>query len=114
MNSGIKEIYKLIKKNETITIFGHINPDGDCYGSSLALRELIRLNFPKKKVFSLAGTLPQLEQRLTTQDKDVSDETHWSRQASIISPAAFFPAGQSHQLIFLLWARGFPRSSYPP
>ena len=72
MNSGIKEIYKLIKKNETITIFGHINPDGDCYGSSLALRELIRLNFPKKKVFSLAGTLPQLEQRLTTQDKDVS------------------------------------------
>lgn len=63
-----KEILKLIKKYDTITIFGHINPDGDCFGTSLALRELLRLNFPKKKVYSLAGTLPQLEKRLTTQD----------------------------------------------
>ena len=68
MNKDIKEIFNLIKKYDTITIFGHINPDGDCYGSSLALRELIRLNFPKKKVFSLAGTLPQLEKRLAKQD----------------------------------------------
>jgi len=68
MKKDFKEIFKLIKQYDTITIFGHINPDGDCYGSSLALRELIRLNFPKKKVFSLAGTLPQLEQRLAKQD----------------------------------------------
>ena len=74
MNKDIKEIFKLIKKYDTITIFGHVNPDGDCYGSSLALRELLRLNFPKKKVFSLAGTLPQLEKRLTTQDTNVDDE----------------------------------------
>ena len=73
MNKDIKEIFKLIKKYDTITIFGHINPDGDCYGSSLALRELIKLNFPKKKVFSLAGTLPQLEERLTTQDVVTDD-----------------------------------------
>lgn len=69
MNKSIKEIFNLIKKYDTITIFGHVNPDGDCFGSSLALRELIKLNFPKKKVYSLAGTLPHLEKRLTTQDK---------------------------------------------
>ena len=74
MNKDIAQIFKLIKKYDTITIFGHINPDGDCYGSSLALRELIKLNFPKKKVFSLAGTLPQLEKRLTIQDKVEDDE----------------------------------------
>jgi len=68
MNKDIKEIFKLIKKYDTITIYGHINPDGDCFGSSLALRELIKLNFPKKRVYSLAGTLPQLEERLTKQD----------------------------------------------
>ena len=68
MNKDIKEILKLIKKYDTITIFGHINPDGDCFGSSLALRELIKLNFPKKKVYSLAGTLPQLEERLSKPD----------------------------------------------
>ena len=74
MNKDIKEIFNLIKKYDTITIFGHINPDGDCYGSSLALRELIRLNFPKKKVFSLAGTLPQLEKRLAKPDS-LEDES---------------------------------------
>ena len=74
MNKDTKEIFNLIKKYDTITIFGHVNPDGDCYGSSLALRELIRLNFPKKKVFSLAGTLPQLEQRLAKQDTLDNDD----------------------------------------
>ena len=74
MNKDIKEIFNLIKKYDTITIFGHINPDGDCYGSSLALRELIRLNFPRKKVFSLAGSLPQLERRLAKPDILEDDE----------------------------------------
>lgn len=74
MKKDIKEIFKLIKQYDTITIFGHINPDGDCYGSSLALRELIRLNFPRKKVFSLAGTLPQLERRLAKQDTIENDD----------------------------------------
>ena len=73
MNKDIKEILNLIKKYDTITIFGHINPDGDCFGSSLALRELIKLNFPKKKVYSLAGTLPQLEERLSKPDIVLDD-----------------------------------------
>ena len=73
MNKNIKEIFKLIKSYDTITIFGHINPDGDCFGSSLGLRELIKLNFPKKKVYSLAGTLPQLESRLTKPDVVTDD-----------------------------------------
>ena len=84
MNKDIKEIFNLIKKYETITIFGHINPDGDCYGSSLALRELIRLNFPKKKVFSLAGSLPQLERRLTKPDVLEDDEIIKNSLAIII------------------------------
>jgi len=68
MDKNLKEVFKLIKKYDTITIFGHINPDGDCYGSSLGLRELLRLNFPNKKVYSLAGSLPQFEERLAKQD----------------------------------------------
>ena len=74
MNKDIKEIFNLIKKYDTITIFGHVNPDGDCYGSSLALRELIRLNFPRKKVFSIAGTMPMLERRLTKPDVIEDDQ----------------------------------------
>lgn len=83
MNKSIKEVYKLIKKYDTITIFGHINPDGDCYGSSLGLRTLIRNTFPDKKVFSLAGTLPQFEERLGKPDI-VDNETIAKSLAIII------------------------------
>ena len=53
MDKGIKDIYRLIKKYDVITIYGHVNPDCDCYGSSLGLREILRTNFKKKKIYSL-------------------------------------------------------------
>ena len=73
MKKEIKDIFKLIKKYDTITIFGHINPDGDCFGSSLALRDILRLSFPNKKIYSLAGNLPQFNKRLGKPD-EVEDE----------------------------------------
>ena len=49
------QILDLIKKHESIVIFGHINPDGDCYGSQLGLKDIILANFPDKKVY-VTGT----------------------------------------------------------
>ena len=68
-----KEIYKLIKKYDVITIYGHINPDPDCYGSSLALREIIRDNFKNKEVYALGFGTEKLYDRLTRYD-DIPDE----------------------------------------
>ena len=51
MDKVVKDIYKLIKKNDIITIYGHINPDCDCYGSSLGLREILRTNFKNKQIY---------------------------------------------------------------
>lgn len=73
MNKSIKEIYKIIKKYETITIYGHINPDGDSFGSGLAMRELLRTNFPDKKVYTLGYGLEQFYNRFGKYD-EVSDE----------------------------------------
>lgn len=73
INKSIKEIYKLIKKYKVITLYGHINPDPDCYGSSLALRELIRDNFKGKEVYALGYGSEKLYDRLTCYD-EVSDE----------------------------------------
>lgn len=73
INKSIKEIYKLIKKYKVITLYGHINPDPDCYGSSLALRELIRDNFKGKEVYALGFGTEKLYDRLTRYD-EVSDE----------------------------------------
>ena len=69
----LKEIYKLIKKNDVITIYGHINPDPDCYGSSLALREIIKDNFKGKEVYALGFGTEKLYDRLTRYD-EVDDE----------------------------------------
>jgi len=45
-----KKIYKEIKKFDSIMIFGHVRPDGDCLGSQMGLMELIKENLPKKEV----------------------------------------------------------------
>lgn len=70
----MNSIWKLIKKNDVITIYGHVNPDCDCYGSSLALREIIKDNFKNKKVYALGFGTEHLYNRLTKYD-EVDDET---------------------------------------
>lgn len=68
MDIAAKEILKKIRKADIITIFGHINPDGDCYGSGCALREILRDNFKGKKIYTLGYGLEYLYDRLTTYD----------------------------------------------
>ncbi|KKB26777.1 DHH family protein phosphoesterase [Mycoplasmopsis meleagridis] len=41
-----------IEKYDNIVIFHHIRPDGDCLGSQAGLAELIKINYPNKKVYT--------------------------------------------------------------
>ena len=66
--------YQLIQRYDTITIFGHAMPDGDCYGSQIALREMILAAFPNKKVYAVGSGLPAFFERISPMD-EVSDET---------------------------------------
>jgi phosphoesterase RecJ-like protein len=52
-NGNIKAIIIKIKQYDSIVIFHHIKPDGDCLGSQLGLKELIKTNFPNKKVYAI-------------------------------------------------------------
>jgi len=54
-----EKLLNQIKAADTITIFGHKNPDGDCYGSEIAIKESILTAFPNKKVFALGSGLPK-------------------------------------------------------
>ncbi|AAZ53383.2 bifunctional oligoribonuclease/PAP phosphatase NrnA [Mesomycoplasma hyopneumoniae] len=54
-NIKIKEIIKLIENHDTIVIFHHIRPDGDCIGAQLGLKNLILDNFKNKKVFAVGN-----------------------------------------------------------
>lgn len=46
-----QKLYNLIEKYDTITIFRHVNPDGDAYGSSFGLGLWLKSHFPNKKIY---------------------------------------------------------------
>lgn len=47
---GINKILTKIKEYDKIAIYGHIRPDGDCYGSQFGLADIIKESFPEKEV----------------------------------------------------------------
>ncbi|QZE12648.1 bifunctional oligoribonuclease/PAP phosphatase NrnA [Mycoplasma sp. Ms02] len=47
---------ELLEKYDSIVIFHHIRPDGDCLGSQFALKELLESNFPNKKVYAVGDS----------------------------------------------------------
>ena len=54
-SSIYKQIYKKIKKANTIIIARHVGPDPDALGSSLGLKQIIIDNFPDKKVYVIGS-----------------------------------------------------------
>lgn len=69
-----EKLKAIIEKNDVITIFGHIFPDGDCYGSQIALKHAILENYPSKKVYVVGSGLRRFFDFIDTMD-DVSDDT---------------------------------------
>lgn len=68
------QIWDLIKKFDSIVIYGHINPDGDCYGAQVGLKEIILANFKDKKVYITGTGVPRFFDIICKMD-EVSDET---------------------------------------
>lgn len=68
------QILEQIKKYDSIVIYGHLNPDGDCYGAQVGLKEVILANFPHKKVYVTGTGCPRFFNLIAKMDK-VSDET---------------------------------------
>lgn len=52
-NSIYKQILKKIKEYDEIVIARHIGPDPDAIASEIALRDIIKYNFPEKKVYAV-------------------------------------------------------------
>ncbi|MGL4337766.1 MAG: DHH family phosphoesterase [Turicibacter sp.] len=55
-----KQILEKIAEYHTIIIHRHVIPDGDCTGSQLGLKELIRTNFTDKEVYIVGEELDYL------------------------------------------------------
>lgn len=50
-----KEIYKLIKKYDSIAIARHVGADIDALGSQIGLKEVIKNTFPNKNVYAIGA-----------------------------------------------------------
>ena len=69
-----KEIFDRIEKADVITIFGHVFPDGDCYGSSQGLKACIEHFYKDKKVYVIGTDFYNIPLNYPRADK-VDDET---------------------------------------
>ncbi len=61
-----QQIIKKIEEYNTIIIHRHVIPDGDAYGSSFGLGELIRTTYPEKEVYVVGEELDYLKYVGTT------------------------------------------------
>lgn len=64
---------ELLSDVEQVAIAGHVKPDGDCVGSTLALYNYIKNNYPKIRVTLYSEPIPNLFKFLQRSDEIVSD-----------------------------------------
>lgn len=69
-----EKITSKIEQYDSIVIFGHLNPDGDCYGSQVALKAILKEHFPNKKIYIVGSGLSNFYHILGKMD-EVSLET---------------------------------------
>lgn len=69
----VEHVFSRIEKADSIVIFGHMNPDGDCVGSVLGLKYALQGIFPEKNVYAV-GTRPSFINFMDASD-DVTEET---------------------------------------
>ena len=82
------KLLEIIKKFDSIVVFGHINPDGDCYGSQTALKKIINQNFSEKNVYIVGSGIKRFFCLLGNMD-EVTDEIIKDSLAIIVDCSAY-------------------------
>lgn len=62
-------LFEILKDVKTVGISGHVNPDGDCVGSTLGLYNFINTYFPTIKARIFLGEIPFVFDFLTNSEK---------------------------------------------
>lgn len=78
-----KQILDKIKIYDSIIIVRHVRPDGDCIGSSIGLREILRASFKEKKIYSIGFQKAEYLAFVGAEDEEVSEDVY--KKSLIIS-----------------------------
>lgn len=66
----------LLAEADTVAISGHLNPDGDCVGSCLAMYNYIKAYYPDKNVTLYLDPIPNIFKFLKNADEIVNDRSN--------------------------------------
>lgn len=80
-------ILNKIKEYDTIMLFRHFRPDGDCKGATMGLRDILRLSFPEKKVYLINDDHSDYLEFMGKEDEDVADEVYEKALAIVLDTA---------------------------
>ena len=53
-----RQILEKIENHDSLIFFGHVDPDGDCFGATRAFQRVLKERYPNKRIF-LASSRPQ-------------------------------------------------------
>ncbi len=77
-----------IRAFDTIIIHRHTNPDGDALGSAVGLKNIIKANFPEKRVYCVGDMSKRYSFIEDSATDDISDEEYSGALAIILDTSA--------------------------
>ena len=82
-----QQILDKIKAYDSIMLFRHIRLDGDCVGSTIGLKALIKATWPEKQVLLIDDQQSDFLAFMNETDVDVADEVYASSLGIVIDTA---------------------------
>lgn len=82
-----KQILEKIIAFDKIIICRHVRPDGDCMGSTLGLREILRESFPEKKIYSIGYQTAEYLKFLPIEDEKLPEEEYKDALVIVVDTA---------------------------
>lgn len=72
----LSAILEKIEQYDTIMLFRHFRPDGDCKGATMGLREILRLSYPQKHIYLINDDHSDYLAFMGEEDAPVADEIY--------------------------------------
>lgn len=95
---SLELVSKEFSKYDSIVIFHHIRPDGDCLGSQFGLAELLKTNFPNKQVYCVGDSKGSFKFLNLVHDNAPSDDV-LKQSLAVIVDANFRERIESRELL---------------